>query len=382
MLKGRTRIRRGLTGVAMAVGLSLAIAVQASAHVKAPAAKFFHGYWGDHAVVTGTVSGVSSSSFTAEAYVVTPGAGGSSSTPTKTSVTITPAAKTALIVNGKRTTSVSQIASGDDFYAVYKASASAGIATITAGTPTRVTAFAAPTPEFVVEGRITAAPTTANPDEFTATAKIVQPRSHGRRGFGRFAHRSFGAGYSYGRSIDGFGLGHVFGGRYGFASRHHTATKPTTGVQIQVDANTKFDVNGNKSATVSNLADGQKFVAVFAGSPSTASLSSLPPALDVYAKTVDRTYSFSGTVKAASATTTPETVTVSVARSEPKGLFTGDDVFTVGTRTRISVRGHALTDVAVGDRVEGSLRAPAGDTATQLEALPLGSLIDLHHFRR
>jgi hypothetical protein len=382
MLKGRTRIRRGLFGVAMAVGLSLAIAVQAGAHVNAPAAKFFHGYWGSHAVVTGTVSTVSSSSFIAEAYVITPGAGGSSSTPTETRVTITPGSKTKLIVNGKSVTSVSTIAAGDDFYAVYKAPASEAIGTITAGTPTRVSAFPAPTPEFLVEGTITAAPTTSDPDEFTATAKIVQPRSHGRSGFGRFAHRSFGAGYSYGRSFDGFGLGHVFGGKYGFSASRHTQAKATTGVEIQVDATTKFDVGGNKSATVGNLAVGQKFVAVFAGAPANTSLSSLTPALDVYAKTVYRTYSFSGTVKSTSTTTTPETVTVAVTRSAPKGLFTGDDTFTVGAGTRLSVRGHALTDVAVGDRVEASLRAPVGDTAAQLEALPLGTLTDLRHFRR
>lgn len=384
-------MKRRLVAIAMGLSLCVGFAAQADAHTAKVSPRFMHGYFGDHAVVTGTVTGVSADSFTANAYVVTPGAGGSSSTPTETSVTITPGTGTKLVVDGQSGAAVDTIVQGDDFYAVYKGvSSSAGITTITGGTPSAVFAYAAPTPKFVVEGTVTAAPTSGDPDQFTATAEIVQPGSHGSHGFGRFRHSRHGDGYRYSAKVDGFRIGSV-GGDYGYSGRvfssHHrgrgtytgagTTTTPTTGVVITVDDNTKFDVDGNRSATASDLADGQKFVAVFDGSPSTASLSSLPPAVAVYARTVKVPYGFVGTVASTDTTDTPNTITVDVTKSWPSGLFSGDDVFTIGTDTRVmTMSGKALTDVNVGDTVAGGVFAPAGQTAAQIEADPLKFLVD------
>lgn len=380
-------MKRRLLGIAIAAGLCVSLTAQAGAHNRIDH-RFFRGYYGTHAVVTGTVTSASDTSFDAEAYVIMPGAGGSSSTPTETSVVITPGTGTKLVVNGQVGAAINTIASGDKFYAIYSGvSASAGIATITSGTPTFVTAFVPPTPKFVVAGTITVAPTSDNPNEFTAIAEIVQPRSHGRYGYGRFRHRDFGGGYAYSNSVSGFSIGHGVNGDYGYTDSsggrwHHwsgntNATWPTKGVLITVDVNTKFDVNGDKTATASDLTDGQRFVAVFAGSPSSASLSSLPPALAVYARTVYRSYGFVGSVVTTDTTDTPNTITVDVTKSSPWGLFSGDQTFEVGSSTQVFTKsGDSLADVNAGDVVAGGLIAPVGDTATELEALPLNVLVD------
>lgn len=396
-------MKHRLLAIAMVAAMAVAFTAQASADGSYGDSQS-QGYFSEHAVVSGTVTSASSTSFNADAYVVMPGDHGSSSTPTTTPVTITPGPSTKLIVDGKPVADLSSVQSGDTFYAVYEGvSATTDIATITGGTPEFVTAFMAPTPTFVVRGVITSAPTVANPDQFTATAAIVRPCGHGDHGFGRFRHRRDGVGYGYGCRIDGFWMGHQAGGKYGYRIRHrhdhahvagrqahhrrhhrhhrhlraHDLTAPTTGVVITVSATTNFDVNGNRNATASDLAVGQRFVAVFPGLPSAASLAALPPALSVYARTPEQRYGFIGTVVSTDTQATPNTITVNVTNSEPDGMFSGVTTFTVGADTRLfTTSGPSLGNVQAGDTVAGGVIAPPGETASQIEGTPLGFLVD------
>jgi hypothetical protein len=161
--------------------------------------------------------------------------------------------------------------------------------------------------------------------------------------------------------------------------------------QVTISTNTgstRIAVNGQPT-TISGLAPNDRFVALFSGSSSdTIQTLTANPALAVFAHTAPtpkQLYAFVGTVTATSGTTAPGTVTVTVADSYPTGLFSSPATFTVGQNTLIlggnsttgnGLFGGSLGNVSVGDTVAGALVAPAGETATQVESLPLAALID------
>jgi hypothetical protein len=173
-----------------------------------------------------------------------------------------------------------------------------------------------------VIGKVTTGPTVANPDQFTATAKV--------RG-----------------------------------------TKQTaTTVTITTNSGTKFDVNGDRKAALSAIAPGDKFTAKFAGSKSdTLATLTASPALAVVDRTPKEFYGFLGKVTAIDSTSTPATVTVDVTRSAPKGLFTGTDTFEV----------KSLKKIVVGDVVSGGIVAAPGTSAATIESEPIPVLINHGH---
>jgi hypothetical protein len=175
----------------------------------------------------------------------------------------------------------------------------------------------------------------------------------------------------------------------GFASDWGTtsttpSTPTATQVTITTNSNTKILVNG-KAGTVGGLAMGDRFFALFSGSPSdTIQTLTANPALFVAARTPPtpkQLYAFVGTVSGVN--TTAGTLTVTVADSYPSGFFSTPATFTVGPNTLIlgggsgnGLMGGSLNDVSDGDTVAGGLIAPSGDTATQVTALPLAVLFD------
>lgn len=203
----------------------------------------------------------------------------------------------------------------------------------------------------------------------------------------------------------GFGRGFGVGGGRGYGGRRFTrdwlppssgtttptgpATPTTTKVTISTSSTTSIVVNG-KASTIAGLAAGDKFVALFNGSPSDSiqTLTSAP-ALAVYAHTPPtpkQLYAFVGTVTAVTPSTTGGslgTVTVKVADSYPSGFFTSPATFTIGPSTVIlggasttgGLFGGSLSDIAVGDTVAGGLVGLAGETATEVEATPLALLL-------
>lgn len=390
-------MKRKLVTITSLVALAACVfAAQAQAHGFRHG--WGHGYWGHNAVVTGTVTSVGNSSFGASAYVITPGAGGSSTTPATTAVTINEGPDTKVVVLGQ-----SGLQIGDTFYATYRGqSSTTPITTLVSGDASKVFAFVPPTPEVKVSGIITAAPTTGDPDQFTATAYIVTPIEGGGpwhppvmgggpvfggqyggqgddQGGGDGSGNSWGQGYSYGGQI---------GGSYGFRGftrqARHSQSSPTgtPGTVITVDSSTTFDVNANTSATVGDLADGQVFTAVFDGTPDeTLAQIVSNPALSITARTPHSLYAFVGTVTATSTTSTPETISVNVAQSTPSGLFTGVDTFDIGPDTFVfggpngSLFG-SLSDVSVGDVVAGGVISSAGQSASAIESDPLQVLVD------
>lgn len=182
------------------------------------------------------------------------------------------------------------------------------------------------------------------------------------------------------------GLGSGSGWPLGLAADHVTAHAPTaTQVTILTDSSTKLLING-KSGTASDLAQGDKFLALFKGSP-TASIQTLTanPAVAILARGTapkPQLYAFVGTVS--SVDTTKGTVTVNVSHGLPSSVIAagGTDSFTVGSGTVVlggsgSGLVTSLSDVSAGDIVAGGLIAPAGDTLAQVEALPLKVLFDI-----
>jgi hypothetical protein len=413
------RLNRLTRAALPALALMCAIPVAASAHGDGHFGGFgHHGFWADDAVVAGTVSSVGSSSFGANAYALTPGAGNSSGTPATTAVTIQLGSGTKVVTAGQ-----SGIATGDDFYAIYRGvPAGTPLATLASDTPSKVFAFAAPTPQVEVRGVITGAPAGGS-DSFTATAYVMAPEHFfpgggGGDGGGHTHPGSSGAGsgkshggtdpssnkgfsYSYGGKVGGsYGYsgksGHVRSARLrGAHLRSHClpGTTPvsdgTPGTVITTDSSTQITV-GDQSSSVSNLAVGDDFTAVYDGTPdeSLATVTSTP-ALSVqawapsagkaWAPPGSSLYAFVGTIS--STDTTGGTITVNVTGSIPNDLFSGTDTFDVGSQTIVlgnsgSTLFGSLGNVTAGDVVAGGLIAPSGANASIVEATPLQVLVD------
>lgn len=157
-------------------------------------------------------------------------------------------------------------------------------------------------------------------------------------------------------------------------------------VTITTNASTTFRVNGQQG-TISGLAAGDRFVAVFNGSPSD-SLQTIvsSPAVAVYAHTPaaqHQLYAFVGTVTAVS--TTADTVSVNVTGSIPSGLIPSSsnpatftispDTLILGANATNGLFGGTLSGVSVGDVVAGGPVGTAGETLAQVESSPLQVLV-------
>ncbi|MHB8691380.1 MAG: hypothetical protein ACYDHH_09045 [Solirubrobacteraceae bacterium] len=162
-------------------------------------------------------------------------------------------------------------------------------------------------------------------------------------------------------------------------------TEPTpTRVTITVGPNTQISVEGNDNATIADLAAGERFRALFAGSPSD-SIQTLTasPALAIEAMGEHhhgQLYAFAGSVTGKTA----GTVTVKVSDSFPSGLIApgSSATFTVGASTLViggsgGFTQGSLANVGIGDVVAGGLLGPAGETAAQVESQPLMLLLDV-----
>jgi hypothetical protein len=184
----------------------------------------------------------------------------------------------------------------------------------------------------------------------------------------------------------GHGDGHGHGGFDGDVSGHQQQPA-TTQVTISTDSNTNFDVDGH-SGTIDNLAQGQKFDAVFSGSPNGDEQTFLNgnPAVSVFARTPHarkQLYAFVGSVTGVD--TANGTVSVDITRTLPSDLAAAGSTatFTIGSDTLVlggsgnGLFGGSLSNVSVGDIVAGGVTAPSGDTTAQIEALPLRILLDL-----
>jgi hypothetical protein len=220
---------------------------------------------------------------------------------------------------------------------------------------------------------------------FTADAYVLTPPSF--TGFPRQGGGGPGYGHQHGGGQGGQG---GWSGKLSprWSNRGQPSPPTTTSVTISTGPNTRISVNG-KPSTVGALAMGDRFVALFSGSSSdTIQTLTASPALAVFARMPPmpkQLYAFVGTVSSVSGTSTPGTLTVTVSDSYPSGFFTSPATFTVGPNTLIlggnsatgnGLFGGTLNDVTMGDTVVGALVAPAGETATQVEAQPLAALLD------
>lgn len=409
----------------------------ASARGGADSGGFGHdGFWADHAAIAGTVTSVGNGSFSADAYALAPGAGNSSAPPSTTTATITLGSGTRVVTAGQ-----AGIVSGDDFYAVYTdVPAGSDLASLAADTPAVVYAYAAPTPEVEVKGVVTTAPASGS-DSFTATAFVVAPEhffpggaggadgdSHHPGSWSGGAGSSDDAGDPSGTddssgdsSGDSYSDGGKVGGAYGYSGsggsggsgssggtggsgssggsihinsvrgahlRSHSlpAGSPmsdgTPGTMITTDSSTQITIGGQTSS-VSNLAVGDYFTAVYDGTPDEPlSTITSTPALSVDAWAPfdgGSLYAFVGTVS--SVDTTGGSVTVNVTSSLPNGLFSGTDTFDVSSQTIVlgnsgSSLFGSLSAVQTGDVVAGGLIAPGGESAGTVESSPLQVLVD------
>lgn len=163
----------------------------------------------------------------------------------------------------------------------------------------------------------------------------------------------------------------------------------TTQVTILTNSSTRFRVN-RAGGTISDLAAGDKFIALFNGSSSEdiTTLVNGNPAIAVEANSPPKPkqlYAFVGTVTAVD--TTNDTITVNVSSSLPAGLVPSSSnpaTFTIGANTLVlgGTSGNgaswgSLSNVGVGDVVAGGLIAPSGETLSQVEATPLRLLLDI-----
>jgi hypothetical protein len=242
-------------------------------------------------------------------------------------------------------------------------------------------------PRAAVAGTIVSVDTANN--TFVANAYVLTGPSFTGYPAPRSPGRGFGHGHGYGRGSHSAGDQASSGATSTTPTTATSSTTPTTTqVTISTNSSTKLVVNG-KTATISDLASGQRFVALFSGSSSdTIQALTANPALAVFAHTPPtpkQLYAFVGTVRAVSPTTSAGSVTVTVADSYPSGFFTSPATFTIGPNTVIlggnsttgnGLIGGSLSNVSVGDTVAGGLIAPSGDTAAQVEALPLAVLVD------
>ncbi len=335
-------------------------AAAASAHGDRHGNPWHVGFRDDEAVVTGTITSLGSGSFGAGASELDPGAGNAGSAPALAAVTLVVGPATRVVTPGR-----SGLAVGDSFYAIYDGvSDTTPLSTLAGDTPAAVYAYASPAPEVEVKGVVTSAPAGGS-DSFTATTFVVAPR--------HFSPTD-GA-YSYG--------GHV-GGKYGYGPssshgrRTHSMTRSQTvgtvgspNTTITTDASTRITLEG-QSSSVSNLAVGDMFVAIYNGIPSEPlSTITATPAISIRAwsaPTGNALYGFVGTV----AGTASGTVTVNVTASVPTGMFSGADTFTVGSQTKVV----GNTNLGIGDVVAGALIAPSGQSASTVASTPLQLLVD------
>lgn len=371
------------------------------------------GFWADDTVVAGTVTSVGNGSFGANAYVLTPGAGNSSATPSTTAVTVALGVATRVVTAGQP-----GLVAGDDFYAVYRGvPAGTDLATLASDTPTAVYAYTAPTPEVEVKGVVTTAPASGS-DSFTATAFVVAPERFfpgagagsgdggpehpGSSAGGDGAGSDSSSGTAGGSSGFSYTYGGKVGGAYGYSgtsgsngSVHITSvhggrvrgrclpagapvSEGTPGTVITTDSSSQITIDGQTSA-VSGLAVGDYFTAVYDGTPD----ESLPTITSTPALSIDAwaplhggsLYAFVGTVS--STDTAAGSVTVNVTSSIPNGLFSGTDTFDVGAQTIVlGNSGSSLAGVQTGDVVAGGVIAPSGEAAATVESMPLQVLVD------
>lgn len=224
----------------------------------------------------------------------------------------------------------------------------------------------APSPVVAVAGTVTGV--NASASSFTANA---------------FLPRGEGYGWHHARPARPGLVGHV---------RRQSQTAPaaptTTPVTITTTSATRLRIGHEPNASLSDLATGDRFVALFKGTPG-ESLSQIVsgPALAVYAHPAPKQhqlYAFVGTVK--SIDTSAGKLTVQVANSFPSGLVPSGSnpaTFTVSSSTLVlggpsaqGLQGGSLGDVKVGDIVAGGETGPAGETLSQVEASPLQVLVD------
>ena len=178
-------------------------------------------------------------------------------------------------------------------------------------------------------------------------------------------------------------------GLSGLAALIHPASDGSALTQVTIvpDSTTKV-ISDGKSVAPTALAAGEKFFALFHGTPadSLATLVASAP-VGVFAKsppTPHALYAFVG--KVTGIDTGKGTVTVNVERSLPASLAPSGSApvtLTVGADTLVlggssaSLLGGGLSSVSVGDLVAGGLIGDSGLTLAQVGALPLRLLLDL-----
>jgi hypothetical protein len=168
-----------------------------------------------------------------------------------------------------------------------------------------------------------------------------------------------------------------------------TGTPPaTTQVTITTNSSTVFHIEDKENATISDLAAGDKFEALFNGSP-TDPITTITstPALAVFAEAPPKPhqlYAFVGTVTGTD--TTKGTLTVTITRTLPSALAPAGSsaTFTVSADTLVlggsnagGLVGGSLANVSMGDIVAGGLIGDPGETLAQVEMTPLRVLLDL-----
>ena len=200
-------------------------------------------------------------------------------------------------------------------------------------------------------------------------------------GFGGFGPGGFGGFSADYRAHDGVTGGTGATGTYG------GPTMPTpTQVTITIGTSTKLKIAGNSSPTVAGLAAGDRFRAVFTGSPTdpiTSLVSSAPLEVDAApAPKKHQLYAFAGTVTGTSSNSV--TVTLFGAVPSTLGAAGSSATFTVGSSTLVlggsSGFGFSMGgvgNIAKGDIVAGGLIGTAGQTAAQVSADPLMLLLDI-----
>jgi hypothetical protein len=167
-------------------------------------------------------------------------------------------------------------------------------------------------------------------------------------------------------------------------------SSPTTfRVTVTTNRNTEFRVNG-AMATITSLAPGARFQAVFDGSAGSdiTTLVGNNEALTVTAHDPPQLYAFVGTVTRVTTVSSGSggSVAVDVSHSIPTEIASSASTpvtFTVGPDTLIlggsgagGLTVDSLSGVSVGDVVAGGLIVAAGDTLSQVEGAPLRLLID------